>query len=150
MAFEIPDPGFDALEYATRKLQQANELENVIIRQFKFTYETFWGVNPNGFGGSLHTTEEMQQILEALPMATAFQVLTQASALVSYIDYAAPGVLEDRYKETAFAYEVVDGSIVLGDLKDYWLPGYAEAFYEIAGGGVSCAGSADEEVVAAE
>jgi hypothetical protein len=117
MPFEVPILTFNALEHATNKALRANQLEQTILQQFKSAYEDFWGVSANA--GSRHSVEEMQAILDALG-ATAISIMTAAGGLVQFIEIAYPGILENRYKSTAFEYTVGENGIILTKLSDAW------------------------------
>lgn len=120
MPFEVPSATFNANEHARNRLFRANQLEQVILQQFVAAYENFWGVSVGA--GSVYTTEQMQAILDAMPQATAIDVLTDAAQLVGFIDLAYPGVLADRYKTAAFTYTIGQSGITLTGLVAAWTP----------------------------
>lgn len=134
MPFEIPKESFDAPEHARNKLLRANQLEQVILTQFIMAYEDFWGVTGADQtkevdgekvttfvgGGSRYTVEEMQSVLNAMPMSTAIDVLTDAAQLVGFIEQAYPEVLAVRYKSAAFEYELTQSGITLTRLSSVW------------------------------
>ena len=143
MPFELPTKSFDYVEHAKNKVLRANQLEEMILQQFKSSYEDFWGVggsdqaktikvNPEATPptedaqvttfvgtGSRYSVEEMQSILNVLG-GTAIQIMTSAAGLVQFIDAAYPGVLQDRYRSTAFNYTVGQNGIALTGLSDAW------------------------------
>jgi hypothetical protein len=129
MPFEIPTLTFNALAHATDKVLRSNQLEKTILDQFKAAYEDFWGVSGTESiidkitvfksAGSRYSVEEMQSIINVLG-ATAISIMTAAGGLVQFIEIAYPGVLEDRYKSTAFEYAVGEGGITLTKLSDAW------------------------------
>ncbi len=136
MPFEVPEQSFNANEHARNKLLRANQLEQVILQQFVAAYEDFWGVSgshqtsevdgqqitefvPNG---SVYSVEQMQSVLDAMPQATAIDVLTDAAQLVGFIDLAYPGVLADRYKTAAFTYTIGQSGITLTGFQPAWAP----------------------------
>lgn len=136
MPFEVPEQSFNAKEHARNKLLRANQLEQIILQQFVAAYEDFWGVSgsdqtteANGEqvtafvgAGSVYTVEQMQLVLDAMPQATAIDVLTDAAQLVGFIDLAYPGVLADRYKTAAFTYTIGQAGITLTGLAAAWTP----------------------------
>lgn len=133
MPFEVPAQKFNSAEHATNKVLRSNQLEELILQQFKSSYEDFWGVSGSDKteevegeqvttfvgGGSRYSVEEMQSILTVLG-ATAIQIMTAAAGLVQFIDAAYPGVLQDRYKGAAFDYTNGQSGIVLTQLADVW------------------------------
>ena len=136
MPFEVPTESFNANEHARNKLIRANQLEQIILHQFVASYEDFWGVSGSDQttevdgeqvtafvgAGSVYTVEQMQLILDAMPQATAIDVLTDAAQLVGFIDLAYPGVLADRYKTAAFTYTIGQSGITLTGLAAAWTP----------------------------
>jgi hypothetical protein len=133
MPFEVPTESFNSTEHATNKVLRANQLEALILQQFKASFEDFWGVSGSDKtetvdgeevttfvgGGSRYSVEEMQSILNTLG-ATAIQIMTAAAGLVQFIDAAYPGVLQDRYKTAAFEYTIGPSGITLTKLSDAW------------------------------
>jgi hypothetical protein len=133
MPFEVPTETFNATEHAKNKVLRANQLEALILQQFKASYEDFWGVSGSDKaetvdevevttfigGGSRYSVEEMQSIINTLG-ATAIQIMTAAAGLVEFIDAAYPGVLKDRYKGSAFDYTIGPSGITLTKLSDAW------------------------------
>ena len=136
MPFEVPEQSFNANEHARNKLLRANQLEQVILQQFVSAYEDFWGVSGSDQttevdgeqvttfvgAGSVYTVEQMQSVLDAMPQATAIDVMTDAAQLVGFIDLAYPGVLADRYKTAAFTYTIGQAGITLTGLQSSWTP----------------------------
>jgi len=133
MPFEVPTKQFDAIEHAKNKAMRANQFEELIIQQFRASYEDFWGVSGGDKtetvddkqitkfvgGGSRYSLEEMQSIIDALGPATG-QIMTAANGLRVFIDSAYPGSLPNRYKSAAFDYKVDGGRIVLMQLASAW------------------------------
>jgi hypothetical protein len=133
MPFEVPSASFDAVEHARNKVLRSNQLEALILQQFKSSYEDFWGVSGNDKtetvdgeqvttfvgSGSRYSVEEMQSILGVLGV-TALQIMGAANGLVQFIDAAYPGVLESRYKIAAFEYQVGPSGITLTKVADAW------------------------------
>lgn len=116
MAFELPTEQFNYIEHAKNKVLRANQLEDTIVSQFKIAYEDFWGVQLNQ--GSKYTVEQMQSILEAMPMTTAIQILTTSSNLVDYITTSYNLPIE--YQSAAFSYTFNENGIQLTELKEEW------------------------------
>jgi hypothetical protein len=139
MPFEVPTASFDATEHARNKVLRSNQLEELILQQYKASYEDFWGVSGSDKtetvdgeqvttfvgGGSRYSVEEMQTVLGVLG-ATAIQIMTAANGLVTFIDASYPGVLPDRYKTAAFEYTLGPGGITLTKLSDAWAAPVAE------------------------
>jgi len=118
MPYDLPELTFDAVEHARNKILRANQFQELVIQQFVAAYEDFWGVNPNG--GSRYTTEQMQSILDAMPMATALDILTDASEFKTYLNTAYPGQLAAKYHESAWAYTASQSGITLTELRPAW------------------------------
>jgi hypothetical protein len=134
MPFEVPPPVFDPHIHATNKILRANQLEQLILQQFISSYEAFWGVSGSSVttevdggavttfvgGGSIYSVEEIQSVIDAMPMSTAIDILTDAAQLVGFIDSAYPGVLPDRYKHAAFEYTIGQAGITFTNLRSVW------------------------------
>ena len=134
MPFEVPAPVFDPHTHATNKITRANQLEQLILQQFISSYEAFWGVSGSDVttevdgepvtafvgGGSIYSVEEIQSVIDAMPMSTAIDILTDAAQLVGFIDSAYPGVLPDRYKHAAFEYTIGASGITFTNLAAAW------------------------------
>lgn len=119
MPYEIPSASFNAVEHATDKILRANQFQELVIQQFKSAYEDFWGVDPIN-GGSRYTTQQMQAILDAMPMQNAVDILTDAAEFNTYVNAAYPGQLEARYHESAWNYIIGQNGITLTTLKAEW------------------------------
>lgn len=117
MAFALPEQQFNIIEHAQNKILRANQLEETIVYQYKSSYESFWGVQLNQ--GSKYTVEQMQSILEAMPMSTAIQILTTSSNLVDYITKSYNLPIE--YQSSAFSYTFNENGIQLTELKEAWV-----------------------------
>lgn len=123
MPYELPGTSFDAVGEARKKIEQANGFQSLVVSEFIVTYEKFWGLNPSGAndpGGSRYTTAEMQEILDAMPMATAIDILTDASEFKTFVNTAYPGQLPEKYHESAWNYTIGQNGITLTTLKDAW------------------------------
>lgn len=139
MPFEVPTSTFNAQEHATNKVLRSNQLEVTILEQFKAAYEDFWGVSGSDdvkgvdegqvptfvSTGSRYSVTQMQAILDVIG-ATAIQILTAAAGLVQFIEAAYPGVLEERYKGTAFDYTIGPSGLTLTGLNSAWTPPQVE------------------------
>lgn len=116
MPFALPEQQFNIIEHAQNKILRANQLEETIVYQYKSSYESFWGVQLNQ--GSKYTVEQMQSILEAMPMSTAIDILTKSASLVAYIITSYDLPIE--YQSSAFSYEITENGIQLLELKSEW------------------------------
>ena len=133
MPFEVPTEQFNSTEHAKNKVLRANQLEALILQQFKASFEDFWGVSGSDKtetvdgeevttfvgGGSRYSVEEMQSIINTLG-ATTLQIMTAAAGLTQFIEAAYPGVLPERYKATAFEYKLGSDGMTLTKLSDAW------------------------------
>jgi len=118
MAYEIPVKTFDAVEHAKNKALRANQLQEMILNQYKESYHDFWGVT-NPPTGSRYTVEEMQAVIDVMP-STVIDILTDAAQFYSYIAGAYPDAIDVKYSTAAFDYTVGPGGIVLSALKEGW------------------------------
>lgn len=118
MPYDLPNAGFNAVEHATNKILRANQFEELVIQQFIAAYEDFWGLLPEG--GSRYTTQQMQSILDSMPIVTAIDILTDAAAFKVYITTAHPGALPDKYHESAWDYTATQSGITLTQLRPAW------------------------------
>ena len=117
--YPVPDERFNAIEHARNKILRANQTQTGIIQQWKSAYEDFYGLLPDG-GGSQYTSEQMQQILAAMPFSVCRDIMTDSAAFVAFVDSAKPGALESKYKTPAFDMLDDGTSITVGDLKPAW------------------------------
>jgi hypothetical protein len=118
MAYEIPVKIFDAVEHAKNKVIRANQLQDMIIIQFKESYHDFWGVT-NPPTGSRYTTQEMQAVLDVMP-ATVIDILTDAAKFYEYIVVAYPDSIESKYATAAFNYTIGENGLIVSDLREEW------------------------------
>lgn len=118
MAYEIPVKTFDAVEHAKNKALRANQLQEMILTQFKESYHDFWGVT-NPPTGSRYTVSEMQAVLDVMP-ATVIDILTDAAQFYGYISGAYPDSIDAKYSTAAFDYSVGQNGIQLSSLKNVW------------------------------
>jgi hypothetical protein len=89
-----------------------------VISQYIAAYEDFWGVSSDG--GSRYTTEQMQSILDSMPMLTALDILTDALGFKTYLETAYPRQLPEKYHESAWAYTADQNGITLTELRPAW------------------------------
>lgn len=117
--YPIPPATFDANEWARNKILRANQLQELILQQFMSAYQDFWGVAdpPNG---SVHTVQQMQDIINAMPQATALDIMQDSRAFSAYIEWAYPGVLPAKYRDSAFEVTITNNTIIVGSLKPAW------------------------------
>ena len=120
IGYPVPEETFDAREHARNKVLRANQLQETILQHYRATFEDFWGVQ-NPPAGSRYTTQQMQQIINAIPQSVAIDMLSDSRAFGQFIEQAYPGVLPDKYQSTAFETTIHNGNtIVVGPLKDVW------------------------------
>ena len=116
--YPLPAESFNAIEHARNKILRANQTQEGIIQQWKSAYEDFYGLLPDG--GSQYTSEQMQQILAAMPFSVCRDIMTHSAAFVWFVDSAKPRALEDKYKTPAFEMTDDGMTITVGDLKPSW------------------------------
>lgn len=120
IGYPLPERGFDAVEHARNKVLRANQLQELVLQQYRATFEDFWGVQwpPKG---SRHTTTEMQQIINAIPQSVALDMLADSRAFAAFINQAYPDALPTQYHSAAFEMTIHNGNtIVVGALKPIW------------------------------
>ena len=118
MAYEIPVKTFDAVEHAKNKALRANQLQEMILTQFKEAYHDFWGVSSPPTG-SRYTVSEMQAVLDVMP-ATVIDILTDAAQFYAYITGAYPDSIESKYSTAAFDYNIGQNGLIISGLKEEW------------------------------
>ena len=128
MGYPTPEQTFDALDHARNKVLRANQFQDLVVQQYRNAYEDFWGLNPEG--GSRYSVEEMQAILDAMPQATAADMLADAYQFVLYVTQAYPGELDAKYHDTAWDYTVGEAGIQVIALREAWEPVVEEAEVE--------------------
>ena len=114
----VPDEGFNALEHARNKILRANQFQQLVLQQWLATYEDFYGLQPGG--GSRYTTAQMQAVIDAMPAATARDIIQDSGAFVAFVNQAAPGAIADKYQSPAFEMTDDGATITVGDLKPAW------------------------------
>lgn len=132
MPFEVPTLTFNAALWAANKAERLNQREVSVFQGFVSDYESFWEVSGSEKtetidgeevttfvgGGSRHTVEEMQEILNKF--GAGFLTITAAATkMIEYIE-ANGGVVPDRYKSPAFDYTIGPSGITLTKLADVW------------------------------
>ena len=118
MAYEVPTQTFDAVEHAKNKVLRANQLQEMILTQFKESFHDFWGVS-NPPTGSRYTVSEMQAIIDVMP-ATVVDILTDAAQFYGYIAGAYPDAIESKYSTAAFDYTIGENGLTVSGLKSDW------------------------------
>lgn len=118
MKYPEPNQAFDALDHARNKVLRANQFQDLVIQQYKNSFEDFWGLSPEG--GTKYSVEEMQAVLDAMPQATAIDVLNDSAGFVAYLMQAYPGVLEEKYQSSAWDYTFDANGITVTGLKPIW------------------------------
>ena len=116
--YPLPAESFSPIEHARNKIIRANQTQEGIIQQWQSAYEDFYGRNPGG--GSRYTSQQMQQILAAMPFDVCRDIMSDSAAFVAFVESAKPGALEDKYKTPAFALTDDGTTITVGDLKSAW------------------------------
>jgi hypothetical protein len=116
--YPVPDEGFNALEHARNKILRANQFQQLVLQQWLATYEDFYGLQPGG--GSRYTTAQMQAVIDAMPAATARDIIQDSGAFVAFVNQAAPGAIADKYQSPAFEMTDDGATITVGDLKPAW------------------------------
>lgn len=118
MKYPEPNQPFDALDHARNKVLRANQFQELVIQQYKSSFEDFWGLNPEG--GTKYSAEEMQAVLDAMPKATAIDILQDSAGFVAYVMQAYPGTLEEKYQGSAWDYTIDANGITVTGLKSIW------------------------------
>lgn len=124
MGYPTPEQTFDALDHARNKVLRANQFQELVVQQYKGLYEDVWGLNPEG--GSRYSVEEMQSVFDVMG-ATAIDMLQDGGAFAQFIATAYPGVLEEKYLDTAWEYTVGEAGIQIVALREAWMPVEEEA-----------------------
>lgn len=119
MPYELPTVPFDAFEHAKNRVLRANQFEVLVLQQFKEMYHDFWGVSDPP-AGSRYTVEEMHAVLDAMPMSTAIDMMTDAATFYGFVSQAYPGAMPEQYGTAAFDYTIGQTGITLTGLKPVW------------------------------
>ena len=117
MPLPVPETPVDrAAEFAKNIVIRANQAEENVGREYIATYQHTWGVSQPG-GGSIHTQQQMQDIVNAMPQATALLLLQMGQRFVATYG----GGLPEEYRQPAWAYTIHNqNTIVIGDLLPVW------------------------------
>ena len=118
--YPVPGEEFIASEHARNKIIRANQFQQLVLSQWIATYLDFYGLSQSG--GSRYTTAQMQAIIDAMPAATARDIMSDSAAFVAFVNQAAPGVIADKYQSPAFAMSDDGQQITVGDLRPEWQP----------------------------
>ena len=118
--YPVPDEQFNAAEHARNKIIRANQFQQSVLSQWIATYLDFYGLSQSG--GSRYTTAQMQQIIDAMPAATARDIMSDSAAFVAFVNQAAPGAIAEKYQSPAFAMSDDGQQITVGDLRPEWQP----------------------------
>jgi len=118
--YPVPGEEFIASEHARNKIIRANQFQQLVLSQWIDTYLDFYGLLPDG--GSRYTTAQMQAIIDAMPAATARDIMGDSAAFVAFVNQAAPGAIADKYQSPAFAMSDDGQQITVGDLRPEWQP----------------------------
>ena len=117
MPYTPPVLSFDAPEHARNKVLRANQFQELVVQQYKGLYEDVWGLNPDG--GTRYSVQEMQSILDVLG-PVAIDMIQDGGAFAQFITTAYPGVLEEKYLDTAFDYTIGQNGITVTALREVW------------------------------
>ena len=118
--YPVPGEEFIASEHARNKIIRANQFQQLVLSQWIDTYLDFYGLLPDG--GSRYTTAQMQAIIDAMPAATARDIMGDSAAFVAFVNQAAPGAIADKYQSPAFMMSDDGQQITVGDLRPEWQP----------------------------
>jgi hypothetical protein len=118
--YPVPDEQFNASEHARNKIIRANQFQQSVLSQWIATYLDFYGLAESG--GSRYTTPQMQAIINAMPAATARDIMSDSAAFVQFVNEAAPGAIAQKYQSPAFAMSDDGQQITVGDLRPEWQP----------------------------
>jgi len=118
--YPVPDEQFNPSEHARNKILRANQFQQLVLSQWIATYLDFYGLLPDG--GSRYTTAQMQAIINAMPAATARDIMSDSAAFVAFVNQAAPGAIADKYQAPAFMMTDDGQQITVGDLRPEWQP----------------------------
>ena len=64
--------------------------------------------------------QEMQDIINAMPQATALDIMQDSRQFSAFIESAYPGALPAKYQDSAFDVTVTNNTIIVGTLKAIW------------------------------
>jgi hypothetical protein len=110
------EPTFNVSLYAKARVDGATAFRSSVTQKYRDNYSDFWCL-----GRPEVSAENMQAILDELgPLV--FQILTDSSTFVAAITTAFPDELEEKYESAPYDYTIIEGRLVLGDLKEAWQP----------------------------
>jgi hypothetical protein len=118
--YPVPGEEFIASEHARNKIIRANQFQQLVLSQWIATYLDFYGLAESG--GSRYTTAQMQAIIDAMPAATARDIMSDSAAFVQFVNTAAPGAIADKFQSPAFVMTDDGQTITVGDLRPEWQP----------------------------
>ena len=118
--YPVPDEQFNAIEHARNKILRANQFQQFVLSDWIATYLDFYGLAESG--GSRYTTAQMQAIIDAMPAATARDIMGDSAAFVAFVNQAAPGAIADKYQSPAFVMTDDGQQITVGELRPEWQP----------------------------
>jgi len=124
MPLPVPEiPENRAAQYAANIILRANQAEENVGREYIATYQHTWGVSQLG-GGSIHTQQQMQDIIDAMPPTTVALLLGMGRQFVSTYGTLLPV----EYHKAAWAFEVgANNRVVIGELLPVWQSASTEA-----------------------
>lgn len=117
MPLPLPDvPQNRAADFARNIILRYNQAEENVAREYIATFEQTWGVFELG-KGSIHTQQQMQDIVNAMPQVTAIALLQSGKKFVETYGIGLP----THYQQPAWTYSMHNGNtIVIGELLPYW------------------------------
>ena len=124
MPLPVPEiPENRAAEYAANIIIRANQAEENVIAEFIAAYRQTWGVDKLG-GGSIHTRQQMQDIIDAIPRTTLLLLLGMGRQFVATYGMDLPV----EYHTAAWSYEIrPHTTIFIGELRPVWQSASIEA-----------------------
>jgi len=123
--FEKPSVEFPAKEFARNKILRAEQSVLAYLQEFKAAYHDFWGLTGLE-SGSRHSPEELQSIIDQIPIPTFMQITGLASGMFGAMRTAAKQLgseemLPEAYGEAAFDVQFDGQRLVVGPLKKAWV-----------------------------
>ena len=117
MPLPLPEvPENRAVEFARNVVLRYNQAEEAVGREYIATFEQAWGVAELG-KGSIHTQQQMQDIINAMPQTTAIALLQSGRKFVENYGIALP----EHYRQPAWDFTLHNGNtIVIGNLRPEW------------------------------
>ena len=115
MAYAVPNPVFQADDWARNKVIAAQQFRDSAIDQYIDAYESFWDLFVD------RTDVERQQVLDAMGPA-ALEILQDGSAYVSALEKDFGDILPELYSSAPFEldYTSEPGRVLIGDMKQEW------------------------------